>query len=43
VKEGSRELGREGKRGGEGRGCLPPFIGSEGALGWGGRGGNRQR
>jgi hypothetical protein len=32
---GVRELGREGKRGGEGRGCSSPFIGGEGALGRG--------
>jgi hypothetical protein len=35
-----RELKREGKRGGEGRGCLSPFIGVEGAPGRGGWGGN---
>jgi hypothetical protein len=36
AKEGARELRREGNRGGEGRGCLLPFIGAEGALGRGG-------
>jgi hypothetical protein len=40
VKEGLRELGREGKRGGEDRGCSSPFIGAEGAPGRGGQGGN---
>jgi hypothetical protein len=38
AKEGARELGREGNRGGEGRGCLLPFIGAKGALGRGGWG-----
>jgi hypothetical protein len=40
---GVRELGREGKRGDEGRGCSSPFIGAKGAVGRGGRGGNRRR
>jgi hypothetical protein len=43
VKEGVRELRREGKRGGEGRGCSSLFIGAEGASGRGGRGGNGRR
>jgi hypothetical protein len=43
AKEGVRELKRERKRGGEGRGCSSPFIGAEGASGRGGRGGNGQR
>jgi hypothetical protein len=34
--------GEKGKRGGEGWGCSPPFIGAEGALGRGGRGGNER-
>jgi hypothetical protein len=34
-------LGERGKRGGEDRGFLSPFIGAEGALRRGGRGGNR--
>jgi hypothetical protein len=41
AKEGAKELGREGKRGGEGRGLFQPFIGAEGASGrggWGGKG-----
>jgi hypothetical protein len=38
AKEGARELRREGKRGGEGRGCSSPFIGVDGAPGSGGRG-----
>jgi hypothetical protein len=33
VKEGARELGREGKKGGEGRGFSSPFIGAKGAPG----------
>jgi hypothetical protein len=33
AKEGVRELKRERKRGGEGRGCSSPFIGAEGASG----------
>jgi hypothetical protein len=33
AKEGARELGREGKRGGEGRGCLSPLIETERAPG----------
>jgi hypothetical protein len=40
AKEGVRELEREGKRSGEGRGCSVPFIGAEGASGRGGWGGN---
>jgi hypothetical protein len=40
AKEGVRELEREGKRGGKGRGCSLPFIGAEGASGRGGWGGN---
>jgi hypothetical protein len=40
AKEGARELGREGEKGGEGRGCSSAFIGAEGAPGRGGRGGN---
>jgi hypothetical protein len=43
VKEGVRELGREGMRDGEGRGSLSPLIGAEGASGRGGRGGNGWR
>jgi hypothetical protein len=39
AKEGMRELGREGKRGGEGRRCSSPFIGAEGASRRSGRGG----
>jgi hypothetical protein len=35
VKEGVRELRREGKRGGEGRGCLSLFIGAEVVMGGG--------
>jgi hypothetical protein len=38
TKEGTRELGREGKRGSEGWGFSLPFMGSEGAPGRGGRG-----
>jgi hypothetical protein len=38
-----RELGREAKRGGEGRGCSSPFIGAERAPGRGGWGGNGRR
>jgi hypothetical protein len=38
VKEGPREVRREGKMGGEGQGCSLPFIGAEGALGRGARG-----
>jgi hypothetical protein len=30
AKEVTRELEREGKRGGEGQGCSSPFIGAEG-------------
>jgi hypothetical protein len=37
VRGSSRE---RGKRSGEGRGCSSPFIGTDGALGRGGRGGN---
>jgi hypothetical protein len=40
VKEGVKELGREGKRCGEVRGWCSPFIGAGGVLGRGGRGGN---
>jgi hypothetical protein len=40
VKEGARDLDREGKRGGEGRGFSSPFIGAEGVPRRGGRGGN---
>jgi hypothetical protein len=40
AKEGARELGREGERGGEGWGCSSPFIGAKGAPGRGGQGGN---
>jgi hypothetical protein len=40
VKEGVKELGREGRRGGEGHGVSSPFIGAEGAPGRGGQGGN---
>jgi hypothetical protein len=32
--EGTRELKREGKRGGEGRGCSSPFIGPGGRRRW---------
>jgi hypothetical protein len=39
VKEGAKELGREGMRCGESRGSHPPFIGAAGAPGSGGRGG----
>jgi hypothetical protein len=38
VKEGAKELGREGMRCGEGRGSDHPFIGARGAWergGWG--------
>jgi hypothetical protein len=35
-----RSSGERGKRGGEGRGLLLPFIGAEGPPGRGGRGGN---
>jgi hypothetical protein len=38
AKEGAKELGREGMRGGEGRGSHRPFIGAGGAPergGWG--------
>jgi hypothetical protein len=38
AKEGSKELGREGMRCGEGRGSHRPFIGAGGALGRGGWG-----
>jgi hypothetical protein len=34
VTEGARELEREGKRGGEGRGCTSPFIGLGGRQRW---------
>jgi hypothetical protein len=34
--------GERGKRGGEGWGCSPPFIGAEGTPGRGGRGGNER-
>jgi hypothetical protein len=34
------ELGRDGKRGGEGQGLSSPFIGAEGTPGKGVRGGN---
>jgi hypothetical protein len=40
VKEGAMELGRDGKRGGEGQGLSSPFIGAEGAPGRGVQGGN---
>jgi hypothetical protein len=40
AKEGVRELRREGKNGGEGRGYPSPFIGAEGAPGMGVQGGN---
>jgi hypothetical protein len=35
--------GERGKSGGEGRGCSSPFIGTEGAPGRGGWGGNDRR
>jgi hypothetical protein len=38
AKEGTKELGRERMRCGEGRGSHRPFIGAEGALRRGGRG-----
>jgi hypothetical protein len=34
VMEGTMELKREGKRGGEGRGCSSPFIGSRERRRW---------
>jgi hypothetical protein len=34
VKEGARELEREGKRGSEGWGCSSPFIGPGGRRRW---------
>jgi hypothetical protein len=40
VKEGAKELRREGMRCSEGRGSHRPFIGGGGAPGRGGRGGN---
>jgi hypothetical protein len=40
VKEGVKELGREGMRCGEGRGSHRPFIGARGAPERGGRGSN---
>jgi hypothetical protein len=40
AKEGTQDLGREGKSGSEGRGLSYPFIGAEGAPGRGGQGGN---
>jgi hypothetical protein len=40
VKEGAKELGREGMRCGEGRGSHSPFIGVGGAPGRAGLGGN---
>jgi hypothetical protein len=36
AKEGARVIRREGKNGGEGRGCSPHFIGAKGAPGGGG-------
>jgi hypothetical protein len=33
VKEGARDLKREGKRGSEGQGFSSPFIGAEGEPG----------
>jgi hypothetical protein len=39
VKEGAKELGREGMSCDEGRGSHRPFIGDGGAPGRGGRGG----
>jgi hypothetical protein len=38
AKEGTKEVGREGMRCGEGRGSHRPFIGAEGASRRGGRG-----
>jgi hypothetical protein len=40
VKEGAKELGREGMRCGESRGSHHPFIGVGGAPERGGRGSN---
>jgi hypothetical protein len=40
LKEGAKELGREGMRCGEDRGSHHPFIGAKGAPGRGGLGGN---
>jgi hypothetical protein len=40
AKEGTKELRREGKRGGEDRGLSSPFIGAKGVPGRSGRGGN---
>jgi hypothetical protein len=34
VKEGARELKREGKRGSEGWGCSSPLMGLEGRQRW---------
>jgi hypothetical protein len=38
VKEGAKELEREGMKCGESRGSHRPFIGAGGAPEWGGRG-----